>query len=143
MTQPDTQPEPRAHDYQRIVDRHRRLWSFEGIKLPGIHLPSVYAGLVAGIVGAVITFVLLKLFQVPNGGVLAFLSGAGLALAFGYGWTKFRPEGMRPEVWLLVFADYHLKQPRRFHGMRQNSEPERVTWRVILWEPPAADPSER
>lgn len=130
-------PEIVSHDHTDITTRDKRQWTLQDVPLPGgWHLPSVGAGLCGFAVVLVTGLVVTRLLGLSQFGLLFIILAVLAGLGAGLGWRKIRPQGLRPTTWLLVAADYWLFQPKIFHGLNKAKEPERVTWNVILWEPP-------
>lgn len=121
-----------ANDYTDLRERPKRwwIWRFIVFDLPALSAAAatfvgctVSAGLIAGLTGA---------RALAGWGTLAALV---LTVAVYGVWGKARPDGMRFGSWLFAFYDYRVRQPHRFYGLRTDTEPSRLKWAVIVFDP--------
>ncbi|OYO23473.1 hypothetical protein CGZ93_05890 [Enemella dayhoffiae] len=126
----------RSSDYTRLKQRENKLWEFGGIAIPG-GLSTTRAA-VAGVcfaLGAIVAAIAGRVSGSPLVGVVGML-GAVAAAAVGYLWAG-RPsvDRMTLPQRLSVLLDYTFSQPRRISGFSRDSEPDRIHWQAIIWEP--------
>ncbi|GAB3707800.1 hypothetical protein [Mariniluteicoccus flavus] len=126
----------RSSDYTRLKQRENKLWEFGGIAIPG-GLSTVRAA-VAGGVFALVAGLGALLGQLTGN---VWIGVGGIIVAFAAGATGYivagrpSPERMTLAQRVAVMSDYAFAQPRRISGFSRDSEPDRIHWRAIIWEP--------
>lgn len=63
------------------------------------------------------------------------LLGAILAAAMYFLWSHRVVDGMTMKDRLAILFDWWFIQPRTFHGLTRDREPDTLHWRVIVWQP--------
>ena len=122
-------------DHTKLRDRDKRIYSVGDIPLPGVEIPMLTVTAVSLFLFGAPMFFIPTLFE-----SMAWLTVPGLALAIalaigtGVMWTRYRYDGMRAGEAIVVLLDWFV-QPKKISGMTKDTEPEQVTWSVILWVP--------
>lgn len=129
-------PPPWANNYTELRDRPSRWWGITFISKVFGHGILVSA-IIPAFVGSVICaapLLLLSALGVDLGPWILLVGLAAFCVVYGC-WNSLRPEGMKISDWLFVFYDYTFRQPRRFNGLRVDTEPSTIAWSVIVYTP--------
>lgn len=123
-----------ALTHTALRDRHRRLWSFQDIALPGLSIPGLQAG------GAVFAVLLVTgwLLHALIGGatfMVVFIFTIVASTSTYFVWGKSITGVGGADMSILFWADYRFVQPRVIHGSGANRQPTRLRWEVTFWEP--------
>lgn len=126
-----------ASDHTRLQKRDNRIWSMgNDIPVPGLRTAAMVVALVAGLVVAGLTTVIVILTPGPPvAGLLPVVTGAAAAV-LGYVAAQKPRSGETPLAsWIWIMVDYIFRQPRHISGSLRDDEPDQLHWQVIVWEP--------
>lgn len=124
-----------ANDHSALRDRPKRMWRFMELPLPGVSMPGVAAA-------GVVFFSILGLGSLTELVVsgnwpmyVAVIAGGAAGVGTYFAWGKSIGDRMPVTSYVVVWADWLLRQPRTIHGFGRDTEPADIQWQLILWHP--------
>lgn len=123
-----------AYTHTALRERPKRMYTIGDISLPGLSIPGIGAGVGALVACVTVGMIVQRIIGGPIV-LLSLLVGVVAAFAAYSAWGRI--SGDLGGLWqtFLFWADYTFRQPRVIHGKGADTEPTRLRWQVILWEP--------